>query len=502
MKNRNRSIFALALLLVLVASSTISWAAEPRYRVIDLGSPGSPQFYTDFSGLQSWLLNNDGTVVGGMGTVYPDPFGWQDDGFTSHAFEWKNGSLTDLGATAFNNPTNFSQGFWINDLGHSVGIATYNASNVASVPLFKAVLWKDRQMIDLGTLGGEQSFAQAINIRDQTVGWALNLVPASVNIWADYPWPFATQQRAVLWESGVGRDLGTLGGPSAWATGINDNGQIIGQSLNTISAGQPKQVEGWSWSRPVTGFLWENGHMVDLGNLGGTFALPTRINNRGQVIGLMTSAGDTSSHPFLWENGSLKDLGTLGGSSGRANAINESGEVVGGARLANGLNRAFLWKDGVMTNLGTLGTGSQAWGINSKSQIVGTSGTTHPNLRAFLWENGGPMLDLNQLIPAGSPVVAVAYAINNRGEILCNGPNEQGLFLLLPTLPVLNMAWVGNNVVLSWPTNHTGYTLEAKTDMSPLSNWTSIPGTPTILADQFTVTNSAASGNQFFRLRR
>ncbi len=500
MKNRNRSIFALALLLLaLIANSTISRAAESRYRLIDLGSH---RFYTDFSGLQSWLLNNDGTVVGGMGTAYPDPFDLQPDGFTSHAFEWKNGSLTDLGANAFNDKTNFSQAFWINDLGHSVGIATYNASNAAAIPLYKAVLWKDRQMIDLGTLGGEQSFAQAINNRDQAVGWALNLVPASEKIWADYPWPFGTQQRAVLWENGVARDLGTLGGPGAWATSINDNGQIIGQSFTSISAGQPRQVEGWSWSRPVTGFLWENGNMVNLGNLGGTFVMPTRINNRGQVIGFLTITGDTSSRPFLWENGMLKDLGTLGGSSGRANAINESGEVVGGARLANGLNRAFLWKNGVMTNLGTLGTHSQAWGINSKSQVVGTSGTTHPNLRAFLWENGGPMLDLNQLIPPGSPVVAVAYAINNRGEILCNGTNEQGLFLLVPTPPVLDIARVENNVVLSWPTNHTGYTLEAGTNVSPVSNWTPVPGTSSIVGNRYTITNNAASGNQFFRLRR
>ena len=67
--------------------------------------------------------------------------------------------------------------------------------------------------------------------------------------------------------------------------------------------------------------------------------------------------------------------------------------------------------------------------------------------------------------------------------------------------PVLNIAQNGNNIVLSWSTNHIGYTLEAKTDLSPLSNWTPVLGTPTILANQFTVTNSVASGSQFFRLQ-
>jgi hypothetical protein len=37
---------------------------------------------------------------------------------------------------------------------------------------------------------------------------------------------------------------------------------------------------------------------------------------------------------------------------------------------------------------------------------------------AFLWEDGGPMVDLNSLIPAGSSLqLTYAVAINDRGEI-------------------------------------------------------------------------------------
>jgi uncharacterized membrane protein len=42
-------------------------------------------------------------------------------------------------------------------------------------------MWKNGQMVDLGTFGGNQSFAQAINNRDQVVGCALDNVPASAN---------------------------------------------------------------------------------------------------------------------------------------------------------------------------------------------------------------------------------------------------------------------------------------------------------------------------------
>jgi probable HAF family extracellular repeat protein len=477
-------------------------AAAPRYQLINLGSLGGTNYYETMSGLNGRYLNNSGTVVGGMDTSVTNPS--CANCLTAHAFEWTNGFLADLGTLEFSPQGKFSQAFWVNDQGRSVGVSTYNAIGTNEPP-YKAVKWVDRatphQIIDLGTLGGSYSFAQAINNGDVAVGWALNLTPATKNIWEDYPYPFATQQRAVVWDLGpVAVDLGTLGGPSAWATAINDNGQIIGQSFTAVANGVPRHAAGWFFTRPQAGFIWENGKMTDLGNLGGTWALPIRINNQGQVIGYMTTPGDSSVHPFFWEQGVLKDLGTFGGSEGHANAINDAGEVVGGASSPNGF-RAFLWKNGVMQNLGTLGPDSQAWAINSKTQVVGTSGNNDQDLRAFLWENGGPMLDLNELVPAGSPRLAVALAINDRGEIFCDGPNERGIYLLVPapqlairfpsTAPPQTVA-IDMKVV---PGRH--YSLEASVD---LQSWTLL-GT-SFIAETNIVTRVLATseGGRFYRL--
>ena len=165
--------------------------------------------------------------------------------------------------------------------------------------------------------------------------------------------------------------------------------------------------------------------MLDLGSLGGTFASVNDLNNRGQVVGPMYLPGDEFYHPYLWSNGTLTDLGTFGGSTGLANGVNDAGEVVGVADFPGDvLHDAFLWKNGVMTDLGNLGKTSNAHSINSKGQVVGASKVSFETgeIRAFLWENGGPMVDLNNLVPADSTLHLVfADQINDRGEIAGTG---------------------------------------------------------------------------------
>jgi probable HAF family extracellular repeat protein len=179
--------------------------------------------------------------------------------------------------------------------------------------------------------------------------------------------------------------------------------------------------------------------MVDIGNLGGTFAYPNSMNERDQVVGLSTLAGDAVLHPFSWERGTLTDIGTFGGSYGEALSVNDAGGVVGVANLAGDqVHHAFLWRRGVMTDLGTVGGDicSRANAINSSGQIVGNSSDCITPLRAFLSNDGDPMVDLNTLIPPGSGVVLVnALYINDRGQISGNAILDDGherAYLLTP----------------------------------------------------------------------
>jgi len=406
---------------------------HPHYKLIDTGTLGGANSSLGFEGERD--INNRGTVVSTAETTIPDPYApacFEADCLVAHTVVWQDGNLTDLGALP---PINNSGPLRINDSGLIIGLSENGTINPATgFPEFQAVLYKDEDLINLGGLGGDESVALDVNNRGQAVGCAANTVSDSFFLC----YGAAQQSRAFLWENGKIKDLGTLGGPDAFAAFINDRGQVAGWSL-TDSAVNP--ATGIPTQHP---FLWENGEMRDLGTIGGS-AVPAinSMNSRGHFVGAMNVTGDQSSHPFLWDGGSLRDLGTLGGDVGSANWVSETGEVVGWAfNTGDQAAHAFLWRKGKLTDLGTVDgdPNSVAFVVNSKGQVVGASQDTAQNnfayLHAFLWERGS-IADLNALVvpPNAGVQLFAAPGLNERGEIVAQGvlPNgDQHAYLMIP----------------------------------------------------------------------
>jgi probable HAF family extracellular repeat protein len=408
-------------------------AKHHRYSLVDTGTFGGPESNINPLGNGHPYVSSQGTTVGTSATLIPSSSATNGffcgglDGttpFVFHAFEWQDGDVTDLGALP---PAadNCSSALAVNARGEIAGGSENGLIDSAtSVKEIRAVVWEDGKIRNLGTFGGNFSAAASINSRGQVAGFALNAIPEPLSMFAVVlGGPSAgTQTRAFLWEKGEMRDLGTLGGPDAWGIFVNESGEVAGYSYTNST---PNATTGFPTTDP---FLWKNGRMIDLGTLGGTFGSPNALNNQGQVVGQSNLPGDQpgNSDPFLWDGEKLVDLFTtsIGGNPLTANAINDAGEIVGFAAFPNGAFDAYLWKGGVATDLGTLAGDcfSEAVAINSKGQVVGYSFSCASNTtRSFLWENGS-MVDLNTLIPPNSNLQLVeTLAINDRGQIAGDG---------------------------------------------------------------------------------
>ena len=381
---------------------------------------------------------------------YSPSYWWEPDGTVTHGFIWQNGSLTDLGSLPGNNnsaATWISTNGTV--VGYSEnGQIDPSVPDLPEFSAVTWRDGKITDLGNLPG-GGYESSAVSVNSRGEVAGVATNLVP-DANSLAPYNsdlWffvPYGYQTRAFIWTKKSGmQDLGTLGtGTNAQAIAINERGEVIGDSY---TSSEPGACNAWGQGPLATGaFIWDRDHgMVDLGGFGGTCTMALGLNNGGQVIGQSNVAGDGYARAFLWQNGSLRDLGgSLGGNGTSAIVINERGDVAGTASLPGEITiHATLWRYGrKMTDLGTVGTDpcSIAHGLNEKGQVVGDSTPSDcvqfDTSRPFLWENGS-MADLNALIPANSPLSLVwAYSINERGEIAVNGFDvngfEQGALLI------------------------------------------------------------------------
>jgi len=187
------------------------------------------------------------------------------------------------------------------------------------------------------------------------VGLSTTLVSDSNAMIMSFGLPYAFQTRAFRWKNGYIRDLGTLGGPDAMVLGVNESGQIFGNSYTNFDSSPVCGVPDFGFDALMTGaFLWQNGKMTNLGSFGGTCTNAIALNNRGQVVGYSFLAGDAVFHPFRWERGKFVDLGTLGGKQGVAQHPNEVGDIVGWQSLAGNENviHATLWSHGQITDLG------------------------------------------------------------------------------------------------------------------------------------------------------
>ena len=329
----------------------------PEYNVVDLGTLGGAACYPQ-------AINDAGQIVG-----YSDDASW-----VTHAFLWEDGEMTDLGGLPGYTESYAAD---INIHGQIVGYCLLGGKRV----YWRATLWDDDQIIDLGTLGGEDSRAYGINDNGRIVGWADN---------------DEGQVRAFMYVNNemmdIGREWPDMG---SYATAVNGPGAIA----------------GWVWVEyPFGGYIC------------------------GTADAFCNDLGDIT---MLWDVSPGVD------SQFRATDINAEGTVVGIPRWGfymdcNGWEEnAWRWSAGSGEWLPPPGVDyyqSWAYGINDSADIVGGAAEFSKGARIAVRWRGDDGANLDDLIPEGADVqLRMAYAINNPGQIVCIDDYERG-FLLNPNV--------------------------------------------------------------------
>lgn len=335
-------------------------APDSAYEWINIPTPDGKgarviKFNTDVvdnqkkvAGLVIKDINNNGDIVGS----------YLSDGFTQPMI-WKNGVMTDLPTIAGNGAV-----VAVNDNGQAVGYSNTRLSppgemteageTVSSGVGRRAVFWDSGgKLLELSSLI-KDGFVDAVGINQagQIVG---NAAADSLYGGKSY-----SKTHAVLWHNRQINDLGTLGGNNSFSYAINDSGIVIGQSqtmnigishafrwtkaggMEDITSAFPErnsaalkinnrgQIVGWivEKGKYPEYFIWENGNLKMLSDWPEQ-GVVLDFNDAGRILGKFKGV-------FGWQNGVTQDFISITNKVMRAGidadtikAMNSRGEIAG-----------------------------------------------------------------------------------------------------------------------------------------------------------------------------
>jgi probable HAF family extracellular repeat protein len=274
-------------------------AVRHRYRIVDFEDFGEDESVVHAVATEGWFVGQAKKLIPGCGQ-------------TSCVFDRGAGTtfadrLYDTGPFASDNTNYVPSGnfnSYMMDLNDSAKFVGYTRD--ANTGTSEARFWWDyygeshqaNVNIGLGTLGGQNSKAFALNEIYEVVGES-NI--ASGNL------------RAFHWY-GVMNDLGSLPGTScSSAQDINEQSVTVGFS----GTGTSSCATGLKATR------WDGNIMTELASLNGLDSYALAVNDSDVAV------GKSGTQPVFWDSQGVHSIGILSFSSGEARGINNNGEVVG-----------------------------------------------------------------------------------------------------------------------------------------------------------------------------
>jgi uncharacterized repeat protein (TIGR03803 family) len=290
-------------------------------------------------------------------------------------------------------------------------------------------------------------------------------------------------------------------------SGTNGYGTVFKISTNGVLI-RLYPFSGNDGANPVAGLAQgSDGYFYGTTQSGG-------LSNAGTVFKISTNGALTSLYSF---SGGNDGGGPLGGLV-QASDGNFYGTTVNGG--TNSTGTVFkISTNGALTNLYSFSGGND--GANPYAGLVqgsdgdfyGTTqsgGTNGGEGTVFKIGANGSYTSLYSFsggADGSNPQAALVQGSDGNfyGTTYGGGTGEAGtVFRLTVPLgpPHLTIVPAGATVILTWPTNPTGFTLQTTANLASLAGWTTVSPGPVVVNGQNTVTNPISGTQQFFRLKQ
>ncbi|HZL78639.1 MAG TPA: choice-of-anchor tandem repeat GloVer-containing protein [Candidatus Limnocylindrales bacterium] len=296
---------------------------------------------------------------------------------------------------------------------------------------------------------------------------------------------------------------GSAGNGTVFAVNTNGTGFTNLHVFTALSGPFSTNSDGVG---PQAGLILSGSTLYGTANGGGS-------SGYGTVFKLSTNGtGFTNMHSFNYNGGAYPQAGLIlsgntlygtaayGGSSdnGTVFAVNTNGTGFTNVHSFNYVS------DGANPQAGLILLGSTLYGTagygGSSGQgtvfAVNTNGSGFTNLHNFVFGSDGSN-PLAGLILSGHTLYGTAYNGGSYGEGTVFSLSLGSVSAPAPTLTIFPS---GANVVLTWPTNATGFTLQSTTNLVSTAVWSNVSPAAVVVNTNNAVTNAISDKQKFYRL--
>jgi uncharacterized membrane protein len=161
--------FATTILLVSMVVP-LQLRAQHNYVFTQVPTLGGPNIYANQTGAKNNLLNAVGALTGGAHPSLTSFARMTRTTVLQSMHSYFAIGLSSISARSQTDST--AQAFWINDSGTAVGFSQIGTTDPLNggFPELRGTVWRNGQITSIGTFGGNNSMAQAVNNHGQVVG--------------------------------------------------------------------------------------------------------------------------------------------------------------------------------------------------------------------------------------------------------------------------------------------------------------------------------------------